>query len=332
MGGLTLGLQAAGFGNSRVFETSADALNSLRLNRRNGPLRCVVAENDIKTVDWRQELSGRSVRLLAAGPPCTPFSNAGKRKGRGDQRDLFPAVIRAVRELKPQAVLVENVFGLAGPAQRKYFDHLLMSFRHPSIVRRKGERWREFVCRLTRESNNGALGEYRVWWDVLNAADYGVAQIRRRLFIVCLRADIHADFTFPLPTHAKNANGPAAWRTIAGVFAGLPSLKRIDGDFGHYRVPGARAYAGHTGSRLSSPAKTLKSGVNGNPGGENTVIARNGRLRYFTLREMAKLQGFPDSYKLRGARSALVRQLGNAVPPPLAAVVGKQVMKALKDI
>ena len=318
-----------------MFETNADALKSLRLNRKNGILRRAASDADIATVNWREELAGAPVRLLAAGPPCTPFSNAGKRRGRNDPRDLFPAVIRAARELKPQAVLVENVFGLAGPAQREYFDHLLMSFRRPSVVREKGEEWPEFVRRLGRENDGEKSGEYRIWWKVLNAADYGVAQLRRRLFIVCLRADIRADFAFPSPTHAKNANGVAPWRTTADALAGLGNpVKRADGedgDFGHYRIPGARAYAGHTGSRLSGPAKTLKSGVNGNPGGENTVIARNGRLRYFTLREMARLQGFPDSYKLQGARSVLVRQLGNAVPPPLAKAVGMAVMNALKN-
>ena len=333
MGGLTLGLHGAGFGKtngSRVFEINSDALKSLRLNRNQGPLHCKISDKDIKTINWRQELSGQPVRLLAAGPPCTPFSNAGKRKGREDPRDLFPAVIRAVRELKPQAVLVENVFGLAGPAQREYFDHLLMSFRHPSVVRKKGEEWADFVRRLARKDSGKKSGEYRVWAEVLNAADYGVAQVRRRLFIVCLRADIGADFAFPTPTHSKNANKFAPWQTTADALAGLGNpVRRADGDFGHYRIPGARTYAGHTGSRLSSPAKTLKSGVNGNPGGENTVIARNGRIRYFTLREMARLQGFPDSYKLRGARSVLVRQLGNAVPPLLAKAVGRQVKKAL---
>ena len=332
---MTLGLHQAGFGKSggsRVFEINSDALKSLQLNRKNGPLRCKISDKDIKTIDdWRQELSGQPVRLLAAGPPCTPFSNAGKRKGREDTRDLFPAVIRAVRELKPQAVLIENVFGLAGPAQREYFDHLLMSFRHPSVVRRKEEKWADFVRRLARKDSDQKSGEYRVWAEVLNAADYGVAQVRRRLFIVCLRADIGADFAFPTPTHAKHGNERTRWRRTADKLAGLGNpVRRADGDFGHYRIPGARTYAGHTGSRLSSPAKTLKSGVNGNPGGENTIIAGNGRIRYFTLREMARLQGFPDSYKLRGARSALVRQLGNAVPPPLAKAVGKAVMAALK--
>jgi DNA (cytosine-5)-methyltransferase 1 len=88
----------------------------------------------------------------------------------------------------------------------------------------------------------------------------------------------------------------------------------------HTPQPGARSYPGHTGSILDEPAKALKAGVHGVPGGENMMAFENGKVRYFTVREAARLQGLPDKYQFVGSWSENMRQLGNAVPAPLAEV------------
>ena len=98
----------------------------------------------------------------------------------------------------------------------------------------------------------------------------------------------------------------------------------------HRFQPGARSYAGHTGSPLDDPAKTLKAGVHGVPGGENMLARPDGSVRYFTVRESARLQTFPDDYVFHGSWTETMRQLGNAVPPDLAYVIGRDVARKLR--
>lgn len=97
----------------------------------------------------------------------------------------------------------------------------------------------------------------------------------------------------------------------------------------HVGVPGARLYAGHTGNRLDWPAKTVKAGVHGVPGGEHVLLCSDGSHRYLTVRECARLQGFPDSYIFAGSRSEAMRQIGNAVPVPLGRLIAAQIADKL---
>jgi DNA (cytosine-5)-methyltransferase 1 len=97
----------------------------------------------------------------------------------------------------------------------------------------------------------------------------------------------------------------------------------------HRFQPGARSSAGHTGSPLDEPAKTLKAGVHGVPGGENMLVRADGSLRYFTIRESARLQTFPDDFRFHGAWSEAMRQLGNAVPVDLAEIIASDVYRRL---
>jgi DNA (cytosine-5)-methyltransferase 1 len=91
----------------------------------------------------------------------------------------------------------------------------------------------------------------------------------------------------------------------------------------HWDITGARSYRGHTASKLDWPSKTIKAGVHGVPGGENTFVDDKGRFRYYTLREAARIQTFPDSHVFCGARADITRQIGNAVPCVLAEVIAK---------
>lgn len=211
---------------------------------------------------------------------------------------------------------------------------------------------------------------YRVVAEVLNAADYGVPQRRERVVFVGIRADLDIAWKFPEPTHSQDAllwqqcrdwrywdrhqvpivdrmiNGkledrgmrlrerPTSrpWRTTRDAIGDLPEpTDWPHRDFNNHRLqPGARSYAGHTGSPLDEPAKTLKAGVHGVPGGENMLRLPDGRVRYFTVRESARLQTFSDDYVLHGSWSEAMRQLGNAVPVELARVVANDLACALK--
>jgi DNA (cytosine-5)-methyltransferase 1 len=124
------------------------------------------------------------------------------------------------------------------------------------------------------------------------------------------------------------------WLTVQDAISDLPDPERFPSNKipNHRFNPGARSYPGHTGSPLDEPAKTLKAGDHGVPGGENMLLRADGSLRYFTVREAARLQTFPDDYTFRGAWSEAMRQLGNAVPVRLAEVVAGSVSKTLRSL
>ncbi|CAJ2745115.1 DNA cytosine methyltransferase [Burkholderia pseudomallei] len=121
------------------------------------------------------------------------------------------------------------------------------------------------------------------------------------------------------------------WRTTRDALRNLPDpeIVRDNNIPNHVFTPGARTYVGHTGSLLDDPAKTLKAGYHGVPGGENMFVKDDGTVRYFTVREAARLQTFPDEYEFHGAWSQTMRQLGNAVPVKLAEVVASSVAASL---
>jgi site-specific DNA-cytosine methylase len=359
-GGLALGLRSAGFSPILVYEKDSQACETLRRNAgHKGTLSATVCEGDIRDVDWSGP--GRSVRLVAAGAPCQPFSVGGKHRAQRDERNLFPEVLRAVRGLRPMAALVENVRGILRDDFRAFFEYVLRQLEFPSLAPRKGERWRDHDRRIRKhQCSSSYVPEYQVSWHLLEAADFGVPQLRKRVFIVATRADLPL-YKFPLPTHSKAAleheqlNGrywerhgikrPAvaghsivasrpssriAWLTVRDAFVGLsePGADALN----HWPIDGARAYAGHGGSRLDWPSKTIKAGVHGVPGGENSIILDDGSFRYYTLREAARIQTFPDAHYFTGARIHVTRHLGNAVPCALAAKVAGPLFHLLQPM
>jgi DNA (cytosine-5)-methyltransferase 1 len=130
--------------------------------------------------------------------------------------------------------------------------------------------------------------------------------------------------------------GNLPWRTVRDTIGDLPDPEReprkAAAFLNHRFQPGARAYPGHTGSPLDEPAKTLKAGVHGVPGGENMLARPDGSLRYFTVRESARLQTFPDNFAFHGSWSETMRQLGNAVPVQLATMIGSNVRAHLSAV
>lgn len=121
------------------------------------------------------------------------------------------------------------------------------------------------------------------------------------------------------------------WRTIRDVIFDLPDPKSKHDIPNHWFIPGAKVYPGHTGSHIDLPSKTIKAGGHGVPGGENMILYPNGEVRYFTVREAARIQTFPDSYVIKGAWGEAMRQLGNAVPVQLAQVIGDSVRAKLAE-
>lgn len=357
-GGLAVGLKNAGFSPATFYELDKYACRTLRHNiaSKLPTLRGTVEETDIHLVRW--DNAKDAVRLLAAGAPCQPFSLGGKHLAEQDGRNLFPEVFRAVRALRPAAILLENVRGLTRPSFRPYFEYILRQLRHPSIAPRHDELWQDHNTRLiNHEAKNDP--EYNVTWAAVDAADYGVPQNRMRVFIVGTRPEL-PQYTFPKPTHSKDAllrdqatgayweshgrkkpkhvpdppsvdDGKLAWATVRDALKELPNpaMTEHESRMNHWSIPGARAYVGHAGSRLDWPAKTIKAGVHGVPGGENILIEDDGGVRYFTLRETARLQTFPNNHVFEGARLHITRQIGNAVPCDLATAIALPLHKLL---
>ena len=132
--------------------------------------------------------------------------------------------------------------------------------------------------------------------------------------------------------YADVKEAPKPWQTVRDAIGDLPdpqskaALKIANHEF----RPGARSYAGHTGSVLDEPSKTIKAGAHGVPGGENTVVLDDGSVRYYTVRESARIQTFPDDYLFFGSWTESMRQIGNAVPVRLAQMIGESVIKELR--
>lgn len=365
-GGLAVGLRTAGFRPVHLYEIDPSSSNTLRYNiaSKQPSLEGVVHEQDVRTLDWRRVAGSGLVRLLAAGAPCQPFSLGGKHRAEHDGRNLFPEVVRAIRELRPVAVFLENVRGLLRKAFEPYFDYLLRQIECPSIKPRPHELWQKHDDRIRRhQCSAGYEPEYYVAWRLLEAADFGVGQNRQRVFIVATRRDI-PQYRFPQPTHSRSAlvrfqrsgkyweryrirkpdrlpgNGAAEgiedgrrpWVTVRDGLLGLPEASSTENAswMNHWLIPGARLYTGHAGSVLDWPSKTIKAGVHGVPGGENIVIDDSGKARYFTLREAARIQSFPDDHYFTGARIHITRQIGNAVPCRLAAAVAVPLFQILE--
>lgn len=367
-GGLALGLSQAGFHHQAVIELDTDACNTIRSNQERGfPLvrEWPVFQEDVCGFSYDE--IGEDIDLLAAGVPCQPWSMGGKHRGYEDQRNMFPQMQRAVLALKPQAFIIENVKGLLRRSFATYFEYINLMLSHPEIQRRSNEHWSEHLTRLERHHTSGRMKslEYNVVYRLLNAANYGVPQKRERVFIVGFRTDLKVEWSFPEATHSAEAlaseqaegaywdrhkipqrdrpqvNARAAqlfsdaterpWLTVRDALAGLPDPEKdLSNSFlNHQFISGARAYPGHTGSQLDAPAKTLKAGDHGVPGGENMIAFSNGKVRYLTVREAARLQTFPDDYIFKGSWTETMRQLGNAVPVTLAQVIAANVREHL---
>lgn len=367
-GGLLLGSALAGIQHVAASEWNRWACTTIRENAaRDYPLvrGLNVLEGDVRSVDWSQVPGADGVDLVTGGPPCQPFSLGGMARNADDPRDMFPATTSVIEQLRPRAFVIENVKGLTRSTFSDYFEFIKLRLQHPELRSRDGETWVDHFSRLQREHTAVRSDlSYRLVTTLVDAADYGVPQRRHRVFMVGFRSDVDAEWCFPRATHSASAllrdqahgsywerhgvrtsdripvrtvlrdiDGKQPWLTVRDALQGLPepgargtAPKWLD----HRMQLGAKSYPGHTGSPLDEPSKALKAGVHGVPGGENMTRFPDGSVRYYSTREAARIQTFPDRYALHGAWTEAMRQIGNAVPVKLAEVVMHSVVEHLE--
>jgi DNA (cytosine-5)-methyltransferase 1 len=297
-GGQSLGLEHADFVHELVVEIEPEPCETLRFNRP----AWKVHEGDVREIDGR---TYRGIDLLAGGVPCPPFSIAGQRLGEADERDLFPEALRLVAEARPAAVMLENVRGLSTVKFQPY-----------------------------RDSIRGQLAElgYASAWQVLNASDFGVPQLRPRFILVAARPEHFRRFRWPDAEGTPPTVGEVLYPFMArDGWAGAERWAKQANCIGPTIVGGSRKHGGPDLGPTRARKEWLELGVDGkglaNAGpDEDTPINHTPRL---TLEMAAALQGFPSEWQFYGRKTAAYRQIGNAFPPPVARAVGSAIADAL---
>lgn len=297
-GGQSRGLELAGFEHAVAVEIDPDAAETLRLNRPEWS----VIQGDVRDIDGA---AFHGIDLLAGGVPCPPFSVAGGQLGADDERDLFPEAMRLVREAGPAAVMLENVKGLA---ERKFADY------RQSVL--------DELERLGYESH----------WQVLNACEYGVPQLRPRFVLVAIKRRYAAHFAWPTPTSTPPTVGEVlhdlmAARGWAGAEAWAGRAKSIAPTI----VGGSHKHGGPDLGPTRARADWLRLGVDGRSIADDAPPAE-APMDYvpkLTCRMVARIQGFDDAWQFSGRKTASYRQIGNAFPPPVAHAIGGQIKAAL---
>lgn len=299
-GGQALGLEQAGFEHACAFDIDENCCKTLLLNR---------PQWSPKQADIR-ELAGsgalpKGVDLLAGGLPCPPFSLAGKQLGRDDERDLFPAALEIISEVRPRAVLIENVRGILGAN----FDHY-------------------------RTQIAGALSDmgYQTDWRLLNASDYGVPQLRPRVNLVALRKSAFAMFQWPEPSEIPAPSVGEALRDLMaeGGWEGAEAWAAGAGKVAPTIVGGSTKHGGPDLGPTRAKRAWAEMAVDGKLIAETPPGPGFSGMPRLTVRMVARLQGFPDDWQFFGRKTAAYRQVGNAFPPPVACAVGTRIRLALE--
>lgn len=311
-GGQALGLEQAGFQHDLAVELDHHACETLRANLGEDRVR----EGDVADgVTWKPSTFADELDLLAGGVPCPPFSIAGKQRGATDERDLFAWAVEQVAVVRPRALLLENVRGLAAPRFGAYRQHVADTLR--------------------------SFG-YETEWRLLQASDYGVAQLRPRFVLVALQSEYWPYFSWPTPEPTSKTVGSELlammeqdgwehakdWSAIASSIAPTVvggSKKHGGADLGPTRAKQAWRALGVDGHGLAdAPPKS----------GDPHPTAKPPRL---TVEMVARLQGWQDEpahrkwmENLAGRKTAKYRQIGNAFPPPVARAVGDAIASALR--
>lgn len=333
-GGQAVGLHQAGFRHLALIEIDDHACKTLEHNvKKHGWEGCAVLKRDLtKFSPGALGLKEGKLDLLAGGVPCPPFSVAGKQLGPDDERDLFPTMLNLVDALKPKAVMIENVRGLLEPPQ-KFHDY------RENVIRRRLEGAGYEIC----------------MWDVVEACDYGVPQLRPRAILVAMRPE-YAEHFKPLdPQGIKlstvgeelrrsmrdrfKRDGSDGWevaykRWYAKAKTGIaPTLvggskKHGGADLGPTRAKKAWAELGVNGLGVANDPEDCDASRDLYDGRHPTDPRSRGPM--LTVRQAALIQGFPKDWDFKGRKTAAYRQVGNAFPPPVAKAVGEQIKQALK--
>jgi len=296
-GGQALGFEQAGFLHSALVEIDAHACRTLRFNRP----KWNVVEGDLNYFD---PTPYRGCDVVAGGLPCPPFSKAGKQLGEDDERNMFPAALRVIEQVRPRAIVIENVRGLLDAVFQDYRTYI-----------------------------SGEIGGLGYWtdWKLLNASDFGVSQLRPRVVFVAIRRGLERNFSWPEP-HGEKA--PTVGELLDDLMAanswrGAKAWKSLACEVAPTIVGGSKKHGGPDLGPTRSKRAWAALGVNAN------LVAAEAPARDFeghphlTVRMVARLQGFPDDWVFSGTKTAAYRQVGNAFPPPVACAVASQVRACL---
>lgn len=298
-GGMSLGLTQAGLRCSWAVEWDSDACETHRRNIPGDRVICADVRNvngyDLEDVD-----------LICGGPPCVSFSVAGKRLGDADPRNMIPHFMRLVIVKRPRWVLMENV---------RLVPHSASYKRLVRALERSG---------------------YRVYGGLLNASDYGVPQHRKRWFMVATREPI-ARMPWPVPTTLGGVlgGGPVTVREALGIESGwVRNNCAANGHGASVDNQSVTVLADKApmliGAGVAPTIASCKgSGWVGGSGTRDAWVRLGVDSRYLTPEEAAVLQGFPRGYEFSGKRQSVQRQIGNAVPPPVARAWGEAIIRCV---
>jgi DNA (cytosine-5)-methyltransferase 1 len=291
-GGLDLGFKLAGHEILWANDLYADAVETYRNNLGDH----IVCE-DISCVEARDI---PDCDMVIGGFPCQGFSVANTKRNVSDERNqLYRQLIRIIETKRPKFFVAENVKGILSLGKGEVLKMILNDF---------------------------SSLDYTVRNETLNAADYGVPQVRHRVFFVGVRGDIDFSFQFPSPTHnAEGTNGLKKWISVGEALAGLPDPDQPhtipNHEYSRYKL----RFNGYLGHRVIDPRKPAPTvTARGDDKGGVVVLHHPNNKRRMSCRELATVQSFPVDYVFAGTRSSVYRQIGNAVPPVLACAVARQ--------
>ncbi|WP_417319566.1 DNA cytosine methyltransferase [Emcibacter sp.] len=296
-GGQALGLENAGFDAEALVEIDDRCCETLRHNRP----KWNVVEGDLK--EFKGTLY-KGIDLLAGGVPCPPFSKAGKQLGHNDERDLFPEALRLVDEIRPNAVMLENVRG--------FLDSVFDDYR----------------MKLKNELNK--MG-YWVDWRLLNASDYGVSQLRPRVVIVAIKNELAENFEWCTP---HGVNPPTVGELLldqmkANGWVGAAKWAKQADDIAPTIVGGSKKHGGPDLGPTRAKKAWASLGVNGMTIADEPPAWDHVGMPRLTVPMVSRIQGFPDSWTFLGKKTPAYRQVGNAFPPPVAEAVAYKIHEAL---
>ncbi len=300
-GGEALGLEQAGICHAGLIELDTHACATLLLNRP----KWNVLERDL--FKFTDAVAFQGVDIVSGGLPCPPFSKAGKQLGKNDERNLFPVAIDIIDQLRPRAVMIENVRGILDAVFDDYRTHIAGKLKK--------------------------LG-YKTDWKLLNASDYGVPQLRPRVVFVAIKDSYAEKFDWPQPHKvpamtvgeclypmmaANGWKGARAWKARADEIA--PTI-----------VGGSKKHGGPDLGPTRAKSAWAVLGVNGHTIAEEAPAKDFVGMPRLTVPMVARLQGFPDEWKFSGKKTNAYRQVGNAFPPPVAFAVASKIVEALTAV
>ncbi|HEY4210824.1 MAG TPA: DNA (cytosine-5-)-methyltransferase [Steroidobacteraceae bacterium] len=306
-GGLDLGFDRAGFEHAGAWEILPDAALTLQTARPAWHVHG--GENgDVRSVDWRPYRG--NIGVLHGGPPCQPFSNAGKQRGASDPRDMWPEFVRAVLAVRPEAFVAENVAALATSTFSDYVEQTILAPLEKSYTIRR---------------------------IILQAYEFGVPQVRRRVIFFGFRTKTLAKrWAPPVATHRRREDQTSGLPITPGVREAL-GLPVIGYDSVSPTIRSGLSGPRHTTSILSSVSAQRKfdalqvwpNGVAANRQAANAYVTRNGHFRLSVL-DVALLQGFPEDWPFAGATYMRLGQIGNSVVPPVGYGIASSLSAAFR--